>query len=186
MPTKVIKGQEHKLCTGPGHDEPTWLPATDKYFYQHKSGERAGKLTPRCRLCTNWKKLKSPGESGLVPILKAQPFFIEAVNRVGLLELARRAEVSPNTIINVLRAKSNDGARQLTVQKRTLRKIMLQLISMRRKGEVRHRDSIHHGAAKRGKLEKVPAKRTDYYKPHGDSDTEFRRSSRQRATTKVT
>lgn len=143
---KLIDGAWHKLCTGPAHDEPTYLPATDKYFHGRKSGGRNGELVSRCRLCINWSKLKSPGsEQGWIPIEKVIPFYEEAVNRVGLTELSLRANVSTNHINSVLHKE------QANVQKATFRKIMLELISMRRHNEYsirpearrRNRNRIH-------------------------------------------
>jgi hypothetical protein len=68
------------------------------------------------------------------------------------------------------------------VQKAKLRSCMLEVISMRRKGEVRHRDSIVVGASKRGWIEKVPEEQQDLYRPHGDRETEYKRKSRRLAS----
>jgi hypothetical protein len=167
----IIKGQRHKLCSGPAHDEPTWLPATDKYYYRHgpNHSTAAGRLFSQCRLCNNWKKVRSPGEAGWVPLDAALPFFTEAVRRVGLMETARRMDVSSTTVSLIVRRKRR------YVQKRTLRKLMLELISMRRKNEVWHRDSIKHGSHLRGHKIKQPVDRKDFYHPHGDDDNERRR-----------
>lgn len=53
--------------------------------------------------------------------------------------------------------------------------VMLEIVSMRRKEEVRHRDSIAVGATVRGLPEKKVKFRTDLYRPHGDSDAEVAR-----------
>lgn len=168
---KTINGVKHKLCSGPGHDEPTWLPATDKYYYRHGSDHaaRPNALFSQCRLCVNWTKVKSPGLQGWVPASVARPFFLEAVRRVGIAEVARRMGVSDSTVALIVREK-----RQY-VQKRTLRTLMLELISMRRKGEVWHRDTILHGSQLRGHTVKKPTERHDYYTSHGDDDNERRR-----------
>jgi hypothetical protein len=127
---KYIGGVAHKLCTGPAHEQPTYLPATEKYYYFKKTGKREGQLVSRCRLCCNWDRLKSPGsEQGYVPIRDAYPFYYEAINRIGLMELSRRSGLSPNGISNVM------ARRQNFVQKRNLRKVMLELISIKRKNE---------------------------------------------------
>lgn len=164
----------HKRCTGPAHEEPVWLPATEKYFYMQKTGKYKGKLTYKCRLCANWKKLKSPGSiQGLVPLQKVKPYFIEGVNRVGISEFARRTGLSVNGINNILNSES-----QRRVQKLVARKAMLEVISMRRKGEVRHRASIAHGAHLRGRQEREIQTQRDYYRSHGDGETETRRRLR--------
>jgi len=69
--------------------------------------------------------------------------------------------------------------RQMRVQKRTVRKCMLEVISMRRKGEVRHRDSIRAGAKLRGRNEKEVKTRKDLYQVEGDAERE--RGIRRRA-----
>jgi hypothetical protein len=173
---KIIDGHQHKLCSGPGHDTPAWLPATDKYFYSYKSGARKGKLQGRCRLCSNWEKLKSPGLSGLVPLERALPFFIEGINRVGFNEFVRRTKLSGNTVHQVMA-----GKRRFVI-KRTMRAVMLEVISMRRKNEVRHRESIARGSYLHGEIEKKVTRRIHLYRPHGDNDTELRAQSRRRLT----
>lgn len=170
---KEIKGELHKLCTGPGHDEPTWLPATEKYFHVRHSEYRDGQFVSRCRLCVNWEKLKSPGISGYVSLDIAHPFFLEAVNRVGHEEVARRIGMNPDNLRKILQKQ------RTYVQKRNLRKLMLELISMRRKGEVRHRDSIRHGSAKRGRSEKAPKNRIDFYSQASDEEAAYRRELRR-------
>lgn len=172
---REIRGVMHKLCTGPGHDVPTWLPADDKYFYRHKSGRREGGLTSRCRLCTNWNKLQSPGISGTVSITSVRPFAIELVHRLGKAEAARRAEISPTTLRRILVGFGD-------IQKQTVRKIMLQLISARRKGEVYHRDDIRGGLRnqKRKKPLRPITSQKDLYRPSGDNSNEARRDFRRR------
>lgn len=170
--TKVIDGQTLKLCKGPGHDEPTWLPMTEKYFYVGKTGRYVGKFYHRCRLCTNWEDLKSPGLSGMVPAVQVRQYFIEGVNRVGMTEFSRRAGLSPNAVNWIINGRTK------SVQKKTVRKALLELISIRRKNEVRHRDSIHHGSLVRGRKEKEVKLKKDLYRPHGDSDAELRKQSR--------
>jgi hypothetical protein len=55
---------------------------------------------------------------------------------------------------------------------------MLEIVSIRRKNEVRHRDSISRGTAVRGEPEKPVKSRQDLYRPHGDEDTEMQRRIR--------
>jgi len=127
---KIVDGTWHKLCTGPAHEEPEYLPATDKYFYVHKSGAMEGKLTPRCRLCANWDKLKSPGSHhGWIAVEKVHPYYTEAINRIGQAELQRRSGLSAGHIRSVV------NKRQKYVKKAQLRRLMLELTSIRRKNE---------------------------------------------------
>lgn len=127
---KIVDGQWHKICTGPAHESPQYLPATEKYFYVRKSEDRAGELVSRCRLCMNWAKIKSPGsERGWLPVRDVLPFYVEAVNRVGLAELSRRTGLNSTTILSVLLKRSK------YVQRAKFKLVLLELISMRRKGE---------------------------------------------------
>lgn len=137
---KLIGGVWHKRCTGPAHEEPTYLPATVKYFYVRKDKERRGELYSVCRLCACWKQVKSPGSfHGYVPVSDVRHFYIEAVNRIGLRELARRTGLDADGLNHVITGKTKN------VRKATLRKVMLELISIRRKNE----HSISPSAARR-------------------------------------
>lgn len=147
-----------RLCTGGAHEEGgEWLPATKKYFYVHRQGRRAGNLYSRCRLCVNWHKLKSPGPTGWVSVEKAWPYAYELVGRLGFSEAVRRCGISPGTMRKIINKS------ELKVQKRTLRKIMLQVISCRRNREVRHKKSIWHGSYIRGREERRPVRNSDFY-----------------------
>lgn len=124
---KQIDGIWHKVCSGPSHEEPVYLPANEKYFYKG-SGR---KLRSKCRLCESWIRLgASPGyESGYISVDSAWPFFSEAAARCGLSELAKRAGIARETILHVIQRKNRN------VQKRIVRAVLLELISMRRKRE---------------------------------------------------
>lgn len=129
--TKMISGQWHRLCTGPAHDPPgVYLPENDKYFYRYAKGPREGRFIARCRLCKAWERVKDPGsEHGWIELAKAKPFFTEASNRIGIMELSRRTGLSQEMISRIVRGHGK------FVQKRSLRKVMLELVSIKRKGE---------------------------------------------------
>lgn len=146
----------YKICRGPGHDKPTLLPATNKYFVIHKSGTKAGKLYNRCRLCMNWEKILTPGLSGYVSASIIKIYFQEGIYRVGINELSRRTNINDGTIRKIINKKCK------YVQKRTVQKLMIELISMRLKDEVRHKKSIKHGSAIRGRKEKIPTDVRDF------------------------
>lgn len=134
---KLVDGIWHKKCTGPAHEEPEFLPATDKYWHTHKSGKMKGKFVPRCRLCINWDKLKNPGSHhGLVEVEKVFPLYNEAVNRIGIYELAQRAGVSRGHIEHVVYRETKH------VVKAKVRKVLLELTSMKRKGEFSQSKSL--------------------------------------------
>lgn len=125
---KLINGIWHKRCTGPAHEEHEWLPASDKYFYFLT---KTGRPVSRCRLCHNWAKLKSPGSHhGYIPVNIARPYYTEVVNRIGAIELSKRSGLSINHILRVL-----SEVDKKYVEKAKLRKVMLELVSVRRKNE---------------------------------------------------
>lgn len=125
----LIDGVWNKLCSGSAHEQPEWLPATEKYYYVR----RTGKLTSWCRLCYAWDKVKSakPGSHhGYVDIRIARPYYNEAVNRIGMTELSIRTGLSLYQIRQVFVSSTRKY-----VQKNSLRKVMLELISIHRKNE---------------------------------------------------
>ena len=127
---KLIGGVWHKICKGPSHDEPTYLPATPKYFYFLNKGPRALRPIARCRLCHHWARLKNPGQlQGLVPVADVAPFYVEVVNRIGMTELHKRSGLSLNHINGVL-SRSYKHVRRAQV-----RRLMLELVSIHRKKE---------------------------------------------------
>jgi hypothetical protein len=65
------------------------------------------------------------------------------------------------------------------IQKATAIKLIEVLRQCRVDEEVRHKDSIRHGAAKRGRKERVPTTRKDYNIVHGDSDSEYKKNYRK-------
>jgi hypothetical protein len=166
---KTVKGVLYKRCAGPAHDKPTWLPATNKYFYF----TRRGTYYNRCRLCVVWSYAEIPEDAGFIPVDKVIPFFKEAVFRVGKMETCRRIQLTDKRLRQIL------GGESQFVKKATFKRLMIELVSMRRKNEVRHKDSIRHGASMRGRTERVPINRRDFYHPHGDEDNERRSNYRK-------
>lgn len=170
---KEVKGVLHKQCRGPAHEEPTWLPATKEYFYFYKTGLYKGQIYGRCRRCINWSRIKKdPSKSGVVPIDDIRPYFIEAINRVGLTEASRRIGMHYQNVREI--AKGN----RTKVLKTSAEKVIVAVYEMRQEDAVRHRDSIHFGATVRGFPEKTVVDRADLYRPHGDKDTQQQRKRR--------
>lgn len=125
---KLVDGVWHKLCNGSAHETPEWLPATDKYYYRRNT---TGKLLSQCRLCHAWDKVKNPGSHhGYIDIRIARPYYEEAVNRIGMLELSKRSGLSMHQIQQVFLSKTRKY-----VQKKSLRLVMLELVSIHRKNE---------------------------------------------------
>lgn len=142
----MVGGAWHKRCTGSAHEEPVYLPATTKYFHTRKTGSRAGQFLSHCRLCENWHKLKSPGsDRGLVEVRLVRHFYEEAVNRVGRAELERRTGIAIFAINEVLNGTAKN------VRKANLKKVLLELISMRRKNEYHDNAQLRHQEKRRAK-----------------------------------
>jgi len=128
----MINGQWHRLCPGASHDQPTFLPENDKYFLRYKSGPRKGRFIAQCRLCRAWAQTQTNGsldEHGFVPVAQAAPIFLEAANRIGIMELSRRTGIVYEAISRVIRR------RQKYVRRSTVKKVLLELVSIKRKGE---------------------------------------------------
>lgn len=128
---KEIDGEWHKRCTGPAHEEPTYLPATEKYFFvRKKQDQRHSLFFNQCRLCCAWGAVKKPHSLDLVGMIEAslvRHFYFEAANRIGIAELKRRTGVT--NIHKVI------GGQQRMVRRENFRLVLLELISIRRKGE---------------------------------------------------
>ena len=128
---KLVDGIAYKLCSGSAHEEPEWLPATPKYYYFRKTGPTTGRPSSQCRLCHVWDKVKNPGSHhGFVALAIARPFYIEAVNRVGIAELSRRSGLSTHHLQSIYSRPNKKFVRKIS-----LRKVMLELVSMQRKNE---------------------------------------------------
>ena len=156
---RIVNGERERLCSGPSHHEPTWLPDTDKFFYTRKSGKYAGYRVSRCRLCSANRAGLDLDESGYVPAFKIKPFLIEGRNRVGTMEFCRRAKIGQKTMYDIL----HNNQRRVT--RAVAKRIMLEVVSIRRKNEVRHRDSIFAGSTVRGWKEKPVTSPDDLYEP---------------------
>jgi DNA-binding Xre family transcriptional regulator len=132
---KRVNNLWYKRCTGPGHSGIVYLPATEKYFAVRKNrgvGNK-GQFLSRCRLCENWANIKGdppPIGPGFCPAYQVRPFVVEAVNRVGLNEFASRVGMSYEGLSRIIEGKT------LRVRTTNLRKIILELISIKRKNEV--------------------------------------------------
>lgn len=129
---RKFDGRWYKVCRGPAHEFPEYLLATEKYFHVYKTGPRKGSLKSRCRLCSHWETVKPEtrgSERGIVTVESVHLYFVEAANRAGITELSRRTGLTKNTLGNVLNRK------QPFVRRMTVRLVMLELISMKRKGE---------------------------------------------------
>ena len=139
-----------KICNGPAHERPIELPVTDRYWYFHKSGKKAGQPLHYCKTCSNFHRLKNPTKTnqGTVPAEQVLPILQEIIARVGKSEAARLIEVSPNTNAEILNGSTK------RVQKKTAARMINTLRQLRKGGVIRHRKSIRHGSKLRDRKER--------------------------------
>jgi hypothetical protein len=130
----VIPDYRTKLCTGPSHPEPTWLPLDPEHWHFHRSGRKQGLALARCRDCANWDKLqKKGGPHGYAVVNRPllHQLLNELIQRCGSIrEVYRRYGISESTIDKLLRS---DHER---VQKRTIQKILAALYEQRKRDRV--------------------------------------------------
>lgn len=165
MRLKKIDRRWHKLCTGPLHKEGEWVLAVK--FYTKPDGK------PRswCIPCELHRSKKS---TPLVDYTDSYYGFVRSiVNRLGVEEAARRMRISQQGLWQLR------FGRKRKIKKKTAESILRVTAELRNSGEVRHRDSIKHGAYLRGHKEKVPAARRDFYRKDGDSDNDRVRENRR-------
>jgi hypothetical protein len=166
---RKANGEFQKLCTGKLHGKDgEWMPL--RSFWIYKSGSRIGKPMSQCIACERIKRGRKG--SGIVPVKKVYFAFMEIERRIGRTEACRRLGVSAN-----LWYRLESGVYE-NMYFQTAQKAFRLLKELRESNEVRHRDSIRHGAAARGREEKIPKKPKDFYRPHGDADSEERRKDR--------
>lgn len=159
---KVIDGVLHKLCTGPAHRDGKMVPVSN---YYPRSDAKNG-LRNQCIDC---EYVRKGAERNVKFTSQWWAWITEIVNRVGVREGMRQCGLSEAWF---RWAKKN---RPKTMHRSTARKILKALQELRKNEIVRHKDSIHHGAYLRGHEEKIPISRADYYKSHGDGDTDAQR-----------
>lgn len=144
MSRNYIKGNK-KRCNGPLH-QGKYISLDE--FLVHKKGTRKGKPFSQCRHCKNFKRYGDT-EHGLVPYNKVKFIFDELVNRLGKAESARRLGVSLSFFYR-------HGVGQCeNVRLKTVANAMRILKNSRADGEVRHKKSIRHGSAIRGRAERI-------------------------------
>ena len=167
---KTVKG-DTKKCNCEVH-QGAYIPLTEFWFF--KSGRMAGKPMSRCKDSLQRYQGREPGKSGYVPLSRLKFVFKELEGRIGRMETCRRAGISINFWSRMDRGETR------SIQKGTAIKLIDVLRECRVKEEVRHRDSISHGAAARGRKEKVPQTNKDYNIRHGDSDSDAKKDYRKR------
>ena len=164
MKIKKIGKRWHKLCTGPSHENPEWVLAVK--FYQRKDGK------PRS-WCIACELHRSKRSVPLVDYTDSYYGFVRSiVNRLGVEEAARRMQISQQALWQLR------FGRKRKIKRKTAESILRVAQDLRQSGEVRHRDSIRHGSYLRGRKEKVPVRRQDFYRKDGDTDNDRVRENR--------
>jgi len=148
---KTIRGVEHKLCTGPGHPEGKFVPTTNFFL----RGDDKTKLRPQCKHCESIHA----GAEQSVPYSEIKFAVNELIFRLGKAETARRIGVRANTLW-----EWTNGKRK-SVHRKNAKAIITALAEARANGEARHRKSIKHGAAARGREERVPVRHGEFNGP---------------------
>lgn len=158
---KTVDGVRLKRCRGPLHPEGAYL--TFDYFYPKGNGNPHS-FCIRC--------MGRDGRS--VKFSAYYKGWLKSIeNRLGVMETARRLGISYKTYWNW---KKKSPA---TIQRAHARAIVHLMRELRHTGEVRHRDSIHHGAEARGRDEKKVKFKRDLYNPYdGDLGAEYKRRYR--------
>lgn len=159
---KSINGVVHKMCNGRSHSSPTWI-AVDSFRPQTRG--KKGKYRSQCNDCDAFYH----GSESMVKFSQYEWMVVELVNRLGVEEAARRIGISQQTMYHWRNRKP------LKIKRKNARKVVNTLATVRKAGEVRHRDSIRHGSLVRNHKEKIPVDQRDFYKPHGDYDNEVKR-----------
>lgn len=146
---KIIRGVEHKLCTGPLHKDGEFIKLSD--FYVRGNGN----VRPQCKFCEVSYKNSEPW----VPMEQMQFALKECIFRIGKAETARRLGIPQKTMSAWI---TKQPYRTKYMKRRNARALILLLAELRAGNEARHRASIHHGAAQRGRAEKIPKNRSDF------------------------
>lgn len=143
-------------------------------FWVFKSGRMKGKPMSRCIDALRRQQGREPGVSGFVPLNRFKFVFRELESRIGRAETCRRAGISINFWYRMDRGITTHA------RKATIIRLIAVLRECRKIDEVRHRDSINHGAAARGRKEREVKNRRDFNLPTGDDELEARRNYNKR------
>jgi len=163
-------GKMFKFCRGPLHRDGAWICVDDFYLNKSKSKQGKGIYRSHCKRCENFYHYGKM--NWLVPREQIEFAVEELIRKLGTVETARRLGRTGTW----MRLFKHGEIRR--VQYRTAEVILRTLFEVRKTGEVRHRLSIKHGAAARGRAERKPSQPRDFYKVTGDLDLERRTNYR--------
>lgn len=134
-----------KRCNGPLH-KGKYIPLSE--FWVHKTGVREGKPFSQCKHCKNFRRYGDT-EHGLIPYTRVKFIFDELHNRLGKAETARRLGTSLSF------SYRHSHGQHKTVRMKTVANAIKVLKKARADREVRHKKSIRHGSAIRGRKERT-------------------------------
>lgn len=118
-----------RLCTGPSHPDPVWLPLDREHWHFHLSGRRKGKSYNHCKSCRRLYGMD--GNHGLVEVAELLPALTELISRCdGVLGVQATHGIAHSTVYGLL---SGDHPR---ITKRTARRILSALIEQRKHDRV--------------------------------------------------
>lgn len=140
---RLIDGIWHRVCRGISHDEPVYLPATKEYFNFRKAPGREGHIVYPCKTCVAFSKGRRWSNHSLVSTAKVLDIYDEAVNRLGMNELARRTGLSREGIQNVVYGRVS------SVRGENVRKVITVLLDARKAGEFKQDLKTVQGAQMR-------------------------------------
>jgi hypothetical protein len=153
-PTPVSATGRERLCHGPSHERPTWVPSWNFNIVN-------GRRWYECRDCHAHRR-RTVAPYSHVSFHRIEFAVTELIHRLGKSEAARRIGISKQQISHY----ANHSPRW--VRRETALKILAALAQVRAEDLVRHKDSIHNGAYLRGRSEKKPTAKKHLYRRDGD------------------
>lgn len=163
-----------KVCTCPIHNGA--LVPIEK-FWTFKKGRRKGLPLSRCADGERIWHGRNYLQSGYVPYTRVRFIFLELEFRLGRYETGRRIGVSQNFWWR----HESKYPKNRYVQKATVSRAISVLRYLRENEIARHRDSIRHGAAARGRKEKKPVNKKDF-NGRRDDESDRKKADRRKLT----
>lgn len=101
--------QQTKLCRGPSHPEPVYLPATTEFFRYRSEGRWLRSL---CRQCENYAKAKEPTVSnGLIHASKVRWIFQGLVANLGTVGASNACNITPTMLRRIVNGDTKQTRR---------------------------------------------------------------------------
>lgn len=160
---KEVDGKKYKRCNGPLH-QGLFVPVEK---FHRRSNSKNGR-DYRCIGCL--------GENQMLEFSQEYQMWLESiVRRLGKTEAARRLDISYGTLWKWYTGKD----RPKHLRRHHARRLVEVLIEVVQNDELRHKDSIKHGASKRGKPERKVTKTSQLYIRNSDEENYGRKLWRE-------